>query len=327
MADSETKDAVALNAVSPAAPDAASAAPAAAAPQANPAEPSPSPLPANELAPAKPADPGIHDTPTLLETVGDKPAEPKKDDAKPADAKPADGKDAKAADAKPADAKAGDAAKPDGDKAKDAAPADAKPAEPVKPEAVAYEYKLPETLKMDDALKGDFHKTLDDFRADPAKGAQGLIDLHNKILTDQTTQIGKQMEARQREVFAETNKQWHKEILADPILGGAGYQTTSAAVARMRDLLVPETMMAPRKWDDGSPRLSELQEFFRVTGAGNHRVLWHILHNAARYLDEPQAENLPTDLKPPGDIGRDPSRRRGAAILYDNPRSKPNGGG
>jgi hypothetical protein len=288
-------------------------------------------LPANELAApaagAKP-EPGIHETPTLLETVGDKPADAKKDDVKPADAKPADGKDAKAADAKAPDAKAddakaADAAKPDGDK-KDA---EAKPAEPVKPEPVAYEYKLPETLKMDDALKGEFHSTLDSFRADPAKGAQGLIDLHNKILTDQVTAITKQMETRQREVFAETNKQWHKDILADPILGGSGYQTTSAAVARMRDLLVPEEMTRPRKWDDGSPRMSELQEFMRVTGAGNHRVLWHILHNAARYLDEPQAENLPTDLKPPADIGRDPSRRRGAAILYDNPRSKPNGGG
>jgi hypothetical protein len=327
MADPEIKDTAVPNAASPAAPDAASAAPAAAAPQAAslPAEPSASPLPANELAPAKP-EPGIHDTPTLLETVGDKPAEPKKDDAEPADAKPADGKDAaKAGDTKAADAKAADAAKPDGDK-KDAV-ADAKPAEPVKPEAVAYEYKLPETLKMDDALKGEFHTALDAFRGDPAKGAQPLIDLHNKVLTDQMTAFTKQMETRQRDVFAETNKQWHKEILADPVLGGSGYQTMSAAVARMRDLLVPEEMTRPRKWDDGSPRMSELTEFMRVTGAGNHRVLWHILHNAARYLDEPQAENLPTDLKPPADIGRDPSRRRGAAILYDNPRSKPNGGG
>ena len=86
-------------------------------------------------------------------------------------------------------------------------------------------------------------------------------------------------------------------------------------------------MLAPRQNPDGSPRMSEFQEFCRVTGAGNHPVFWHMLHNAARYLDEPQARNVPTEIKPPADIGRNPNKRSGAAILYDNPRSSPNGRG
>jgi hypothetical protein len=87
--------------------------------------------------------------------------------------------------------------------------------------------------------------------------------------------------------------------MADPILGGSGHQTTSQAVARMRDLLIPKEMLAPRTFDDGKPRLSIADEFLESTGAGDHPVLWHILHNAARYLDEPQARDMPVNVRPP----------------------------
>ena len=275
------------------------------APPAAAAEPlSSTALPANEL--AKPAEaakePGPHDVPTELETIGEKPAEPVKTEAKPGDPKAAD---------KPA----GDAKPPD------AAPAEAKPAEP--PAKVEYKYTLPETVALDDTLKGELHTALDEFRANPAEGAQKLIDMHVKTLDQFADNLRKQ----QRDIFAETNKAWHKEILADPQLGGSGYQTTSATVARMRDLLVSRQDLAPRQNPDGTPRMSAFQEMCRVTGVGNHPVFWRMLHNAAKYADEPQANHIPTELKPPPDIGRNPNRRRGAEILYDNPRSAPNGRG
>ena len=258
---------------------------------------------------AKPAEPGAHDTPTLLETVGDK-----KEEAKPAEAKPAD----KVAEAKPGEAKPAEVAKPEDKKPE----AEAKPAEPVKPAPVDYKYTVPETLKLDDALKGELHSALDEFRTNPAEGAQKLIDLHTKTMTDFVAA----QEKRQREVFAETNKNWHKEILADPELGGSGYQTTQAAIARMRDMLVSPADAAPRKWDDGSPRMSAFQEMCRVTGVGNHPVFWRMLHNVAKWLDEPQADNQPTEIKPPPDLGRNPARR-GKEVLYDHPRSNPSGRG
>jgi hypothetical protein len=297
----------------PVLPGASTQSAAATAPQPSPLESpavaAPSILPANELAkPAdKPAEPGVHDTPTLLETVGDqpKPAEPVKAEAKPADAKPAEP-------AKPGD--------------KPAEPvAEAKPAEP--PAPIEYKYTVPETLTLDDTSKGELHKALDEFRADPSVGVQKIVDVGAKLMTDYATNLKTATEKHQREVFAETNKNWHAAILADPELGGSGYQTTSAAVARMRDKLVPAAMLAPRQNPDGTPRMSEFQEFCRVTGAGNHPVFWHMLHNAARYLDEPQARNIPTEIKPPADIGRNPNKRRGAQILYDNPRSSPDGRG
>ena len=297
----------------PVLPGASSQSAAATAPQPSPLESpavaAPSVLPANELAADKPKETGVHDTPTLLETVGEqpKPAEPAKADAKPADAA-----------AKPAEpAKPGD---------KPAEPvAEAKPAEP--PAPIEYKYTIPETLTLDDAAKGELHKALDEFRADPSVGVQKIVDVGAKLMTDYATNLQTQTEKHQREVFAETNKNWHAKILADPELGGSGYQTTSAAVARMRDKLVPAAMLAPRQNADGSLRMSEFQEFCRVTGAGNHPVFWHMLHNAARYLDEPQARNVPTEIKPPADIGRNPNKRHAAAILYDNPRSTPSGRG
>jgi len=299
----------------PVLPGASTQSAAATAPQPSPLESpavaAPSILPANELAkPAdKPAEPGVHDTPTLLETVGEqpKPAEPAKPEAKAGET------------AKPAEAKAAEAAKPA------EGTAEAKPAEP--PAPIEYKYTVPETLTLDDTSKGELHKALDDFRADPSQGVQKIVDVGAKLMTDYATNLKTATEKHQREVFAETNKNWHAAILADPELGGSGYQTTSAAVARMRDKLVPAAMLAPRQNPDGTPRMSEFQEFCRVTGAGNHPVFWHMLHNAARYLDEPQARNIPTEIKPPADIGRNPNRRRGAEILYDNPRSSPNGRG
>ena len=222
------------------------------------------------------------ETPSLLEEIGaaEKPAEAPKPEDKTLEVKPGE----KPAE-KPAEVKA----------------EEVKPAEPVKPEPVAYEYTLPETIKMDDALKGTFHTALDNLRADPNKGAQALVDLHNQAMGD----YAKWLADEQQRVFAETRKGWRKDVMADEQLGGSGYQTTMKAVARMRDLLVPEK-------DRGS-----FNEFLRVTGAGDHPAFLRAMHNAARYFDEPGLPP-PNPTPPPGNGTRGGPRGR---ILYDNPRS------
>lgn len=248
--------------------------------------------------PAAPADGSAKpelttDKPSLLETAtkpgGEKPAEPAA--AKPEEAKPA-------AEAKPADAAA------------------APPAEPAPLPAVEYKYELPETIKLDDATRGSFHEALDKFRADPAAGAQALIDMHAKAMQS----FAEQTLADQHRAFNELRGEWNKQVLADPVIGGAGHRTAMTAVARMRDLLVPTEMLAPRKNDDGSPRISEFEEFLRVTGAGDHPVFMRLLHRAARFLDEPQAAEVPTNPKPPPGNGRMPGNRR--AVMYDHPSSQ-----
>jgi hypothetical protein len=228
------------------------------------------------------------ETPSLLEEIGapEKPAETPKPEEKPSD-KPSEKPAEKPAEAKPADKSA-----------------EVKPAEPVKPEPVAYEYTVPETIKMDDALKGTFHTALDTFRADPAKGAQGLIDLHNQAMTDYATHLA----AEQQRVFSETRKEWRKQVMADEQLGGSGYQTTMKAVARMRDMAVPEKDRA------------SFNEFLRVTGAGDHPAFLRAMHNFARYFDEPGLPP-PNPTPPPGNGTRGGSRGR---VLYDNQRSSTN---
>lgn len=217
-----------------------------------------------------------------------KPIEP----PKPAEAKPAaEGDKPKAEGDKPA----AEAAKPaaEGDK-----PAPAEAAAPAAPEPVAYEYALPESLTMDDALKGQFHTALDAFRADPAKGAQGLLDMHAQAMQSYADGLARE----QHRVFGETRKGWQTEVMADEDLGGAGYQTTMGAIARMRDLLVPES------------RRGAFDQMLLVTGVGDHPEFLRLLHNAARIYDE--APMPPPGPRPPPDIGK--PQGRGLRGMYRN---------
>lgn len=251
----------------------------------------PAPVPAVEAAPvaapapaAPAAEPAPSETPTLLETIKPEPAKPAEPEKPAAEAKPED----KPAEPKPADkpveAKPTDAPKPDA------------PAEPAKLDPVAYEYALPDTIKMDDAFKGEFHAALDALRADPTKGAQGLIDLHNKAMTN----FADETLRNQISTFNTTRKGWQTDVMADPELGGAGYETTMGAVARMRDLLVPES------------RRAAFNDFLRITGAGDHPEFLRLLHNAARFYDE--APMPPPGAKPPPNIGK--PQGRGLRGLY-----------
>jgi hypothetical protein len=245
------------------------------------------------------------DRPSLLETAA------KEIDAKTA-AKIEPKVEAKAADAKPAEpAKEGDKT------------AEAKPAEPAKveppaaPEPIKYDFKLPETIKADDEQMGAFTGILGEARVAPEVG-QKLMDLHAAAMQRYADQVNADALANQHKVFNQTRDEWNRRIMADEVLGGAGHLTAMGAVARMRDLLVPKEMLASRKYDDGTPRLSEFEEFLRITGAGDHPVFNRILHNAARYLDEPV--HPPADIKPPASNGRPPGGRR--AAIYDHPSSR-----
>ena len=161
---------------------------------------------------------------------------------------------------------------------------------------VDYKYELPETLKMDDAQKGEFHQALDAFRGETSN-PQKLIDLHNKVMANAMEEVRRNQYA----TFNDTRKQWQDKVRADEELGGAGFETTMRAVARMRDLFV-----APEHRD-------AFNEMLRVTGAGDHPEFLRVFHRAARFFDEPRMP--PTDIKPPPRIGQ---RRASAATLYPN---------
>lgn len=247
----------------------------------------PAPTPDPVVAAVEPAAPAaaIEPEPTLLqkfdaEQAAKKAAEPEKPAAPAAD---------------PVKAEA-EAPKPDADKPAPEAAAAVEPAAPAAPEPVAYEYALPETITMDDGLKGKFHGALDALRADPAKGAQGLVDLHNEAMQ----QYADHLAHEQHRVFGETRKGWQSSVMADEELGGAGYETTMGAVARMRDLLVPEA------------RRDAFNQMLIITGVGDHPEFLRLLHSAARIYDE--APMPPPGAQPPADIGK--PQGRGLRSLY-----------
>jgi hypothetical protein len=159
--------------------------------------------------------------------------------------------------------------------------------------AVEYKYTLPETLQMDDALRTHVHKALDDFRANPADGVQGLIDLHAQSMTD----LAQHLVNEQQRVFADTRAEWSRKVASDPELGGSGYRTTMGAIARMRDRFVPEKDRA------------EFENFLITTGAGDHPAFLRMLHNAALTHDEPQHADQPANVRPAPGNGQRPIRR------------------
>lgn len=289
---------------------------AAAAPAAEPAAAAAAPVdePKVELTSDKPSmlDSFGKDEPKADAKADDKPAareEPKADakaDAK-SDDKPSKA-DAKAAKADEKAAKTADEPKKADEPAKADAKADAKPAEDQKPvasfKADDIKFEMPEGLKADDALLGNFRSALVEAVADPSTSAQKLIGMHH----DAMKAYDKQVIADQHKAFNTTRDGWRKDVMADEEIGGSGHQTAMTAIARMRDQFVPEA------------ERPAFEQFLRVTGAGDHPQFLKLLHRAARMIDEPGLP--PENPKPPPDIGKQNGARR--STLYDHPRSNSN---
>ena len=208
---------------------------------------------------------------------------------------------AEKAKAKPAAGEAATIEKPAEVKPEDKKPADAaaETAKPATPEPIVYEYAMPEGFKIEEPDKLALNAALESFRADPKAGVQSLINLHAKALTDYaaaTTQ-------RQYDVFNQTRRDWQKEVMSDPQIGGSGYETAMKAIARMRDRFVPE---ADRK---------AFNNFLKITGAGDNPMFLRFIHNVARTFDEPKPPAV--NPKPPPNNGRPP--KRGLRSLYRDP--------
>lgn len=284
-----------------------------AAPVAAPAA-APEPAKSAEAAPAAPAD-DINSPPSERPTLLEKAAEAAaaKDAPKP-DAKPAEGGE------KP-DEKPVEAAKPAD---KPAEKVEAKPAEAPKavepapaPAPVDFtKFTLPEALKAttaDNPRMVEFTGALQEALANPQDAGQKLLDLHAQAMTD----FAEQTRRDQIKAFNETRQKWATEVLADPQIGGNGHDTAMGAIARMRDMLVSASEPGTKEY---AADQKALDTFLRVTGAGDHPVFMRMLHNAARYFDEPGLP--PSNPQPPPGNGRqDGGRKR---ILYDHPRSSAN---
>ena len=295
--------------------------------EAAPALPEPVAAPAPAAEPVKAPEPALapvvaaddlnappSERPTLLEKAAE--AAAAKDAAKPGE-KAAE-VDAKAAKTDDKAAKPAEAAKP----AVVAKPGE-KPAEAAKPTAAApaaaidfTKFKLPDALKdttADNPRMVEFTGALQEALANPQDAGQKMLDLHAAAMTEYADQTLK----NQIKAFNETRNGWAKDVMGDAQIGGAGHDTAMGAIARMRDMLVSTANPGTKEY---AADHKALDTFLRVTGAGDHPVFLRMLHNAARYFDEP---GLPPDNpQPPPDNGRQNGARK--RILYDHPRSSAN---
>jgi hypothetical protein len=177
-----------------------------------------------------------------------------------------------------------------------------KPVEAVAQPLPTYEpFKLPDGIAADPTKMAAYTELLGKHAITQEVG-QELVSLHTAAIQDMAVH----MAAEQHRAFADTRAEWREQIKSDERMGGSAFQTTQAAVARMRDMFVPEADRAG------------FNEFLRVTGAGDHPAFWRVLLNAARHFDEPSLP--PPSPKPPTDIGRNPAKG-GRRSLYDHPSS------
>lgn len=233
---------------------------ASAAPAAQPSADAPGPVadaPAGEAAPAV----ALHtDTPTLLEQAAA--TEPAADEPTP---KPTEAP-------KPAE--------------------EAKPAEPAVAEPVVYDLKMPEGIVADAAQLTAATDLFREHNVAP-ETAQKFVDLHTAALTSYANST---LEAQHR-TFADTRAGWRTQMKADEQLGGAGYETTLKAGARVRDMFVAAKDMAA------------FNDMLRVTGVGDHPEFWRFASNIARFVDEPAGPALPNNPAPNAGQGGRPRLR------------------
>lgn len=285
-----------------------------AAPEAPAAQPDP--VVVASPAPDSPPEAGAVDAkpdfePTLLdkfdaEKAAENPAVEAKPEEKPAEVK---------ADDKPAEPAEPKAEEKPAEEVKGDAPSEKPAIEAVDYFAPETGIKLPETLKLDDATRTEVAAAFDLLRTDPKAGGQALVDFHNKQMTAAVEAIQSKVTDGQWSAFRDVNKRSIADVMADPVLGGAGHQTAMAKVAYARDHLASTAK-------PGSPQyeadIAELTRDLKETGAGNRKSILRLLHNASKYI--PEAAIPQPGGKPPADIGR--TGRKGK-LNYTHPTSNP----
>lgn len=215
---------------------------------------------------------------------------------------------APAAPAPVAEAPAGPALKPHTDtpdllaepeKAPEPVKPEEKPPEAVVPEAPKYEFKFPETVKAAPEQVEALSTLLGGAKVDQ-ETAQKLVDMH----VAEVQKYAENTLIRQHQAFADTRAGWRKEIQSDPVLGGAGFETTKNGIMEMIRRFVPEEEKA------------SFAEWRQITGSGDHPAFWRLMNRVARTLKQPAPVQPGT---PPGDIGRAP--KGGPRDMYSHPTS------
>ncbi len=171
--------------------------------------------------------------------------------------------------------------------------------------------KLPEGFTAKPERLGEFATLFNDRNIPEPEKAQKYLDMHAAAMRAFGEAIQKKAQDDQFSTWTGMRSTWVKEIIGDPELGGAAFETNKTAVARMRDMFVSREPYGSAKWQRDHDAFTRMCQ---TTGAGDTRALFLLLHNVARVFDE--GSPPPPNPRPPPDLGKNPNAKGGLRQLY-----------
>ena len=182
--------------------------------------------------------------------------------------------------------------------------------------APAYEFAVPENLTVPLERLEELTSVMREANV-PKEQAEKLWGMHTTAMEE----FAQQTLQAQHDAFAEYRRNMRNQIISDPALGGAGFETNKAAANRMLQLFVP------------TEHRGEFDRFLSETGATDHPALFRFLVNLAKYHDEPQSGPPPSPSPLPPRAAQGPRPRGGTAadrsggtrFEYDFPRGNGRG--
>lgn len=126
------------------------------------------------------------------------------------------------------------------------------------------DFTLPEGVKFDEKLLTDFKALATEAKL-PQEQAQKLIDLHAGTMKEAA-------EAPYRQ-WADTQKQWQKQVMSDPEIGGEKLEAAKATIAKALDTI-------------GGAEAQKIREAFNFTGAGNNPEIFRMMYRLSQAVTE-----------------------------------------
>jgi hypothetical protein len=207
---------------------------------------------------------------------------------------------------------------PGSDKKADSEPKTADSAESLQkaPEKFAFQpFAMPEGVNLDTGRISVLDNVLNEHLA-PQEQRDKLINMHIEEMKSYDAKLRQQ----QQDFFRDTRRNWQQLLKGDPELGGAGFNTTKANVAEMRDLFASRHKPGT---EEHTQDMAEFNHMLRYTGVGDHPAFWRMMNNVSRRFKEPAAP-APGDFKPPPDLGRKPGASGRRQTMYNHPTSHQN---
>lgn len=170
----------------------------------------------------------------------------------------------------------------------------------------------PEGIKLDDARVTELNDVMSrDLQ--PQERRDTLINMH----IDEMKRYDQLLRDNQQQAFRDTRAEWRKQLMADPELGGSGFETTKLTGAEMRDLFVSRHKPGTEQYN---AEMKDFNDMLRYTGVGDHPSFWRLMNNIGRRFKEPAAPQM--EFRPPPDLGTRPGAKGRRASLYDHPTSQ-----